>query len=208
LSAHVEFNATARDVPQDGDCGAPPDAAPVGSESETDDELLRRARRGDGAALRRIVDGHAPRLYALALSLLGRGAVADAEDMVQETFVGAAQRLGEFEGRASLKTWLSRILVNRVSKLRRSQKLRRTTPLDAGHADGKDGAAAAERRLDVLAMLDTLSADHREVLVLRELGGMSYREIADALGVPCGTVESRLSRARLELKERFVGYTS
>ena len=79
--------------------------------------------------------------------------------------------------------------------------------------DGEDGNLAVmpeqvqvDHRTDVTAMLKTLSAEHREVIVLRELEGMSYGEIAAALGVPQGTVESRLYRARQELRERFKGY--
>jgi RNA polymerase sigma-70 factor (ECF subfamily) len=63
-----------------------------------------------------------------------------------------------------------------------------------------------ERRADVAAMLDTLSPEHREVIVLRELQGLSYEEMAEALGIPRGTVESRLHRARRDLKRRFAGY--
>ena len=91
-------------------------------------------RRGDAAARRELVDRHARDLFAFAYSLLGNH--ADAEDMVQETFLGALRRLDSFEGRASLRTWLGRILVNRVSNLRRANRVRRALSLDAA-ADGK-----------------------------------------------------------------------
>jgi RNA polymerase sigma-70 factor (ECF subfamily) len=183
---------------------AAPPAVPVGD----DDDLLRRARRGDGAALGRLVDRHAPRLYGLAVSLLGRRRAADAEDVVQETLLGALRRVGAFQGRASVRTWLTRILVNQVSKFRRSRRVRVAESLDhADCADARPGpATAAERRLDLMTMLDVLSDDHRQVIVLREQEGMSYQEIASALGVPRGTVESRLFRARQELKARFGEY--
>lgn len=187
---------------------------------DSDAALLAGLRAGDPTAQRVLVDRHARTLYALAYSLVGNA--ADAEDVVQETFLGAIRRIDAFEGRASLKTWLSRILVNQASKLRRSRAIRRMAPLDvtgAGHdapnevappatPDNATPAARVEQRADVNAMLDALSPDHREVIVLRELQGLSYEEIAAALGVPRGTVESRLHRARNELRRRFSEYLS
>jgi len=176
----------------------------------TDSELLRAIRGGDEAAFHELVDRHGDRLYALAYSLLGSR--TDAEDAVQETFLGAFQRVDSFEGRSTLKTWLVRILVNQAYKTRRSRRVRRTEPIDVQKADddgqlqNRSASIAVESRIDVQAMLDSLSAEHREVIVLRELEGFSYEEMAKALGVPVGTIESRLYRARQELKQRFAGY--
>ena len=107
-----------------------------------------------------------------------------------------------------------RILLNHASKFRRSRKVRRTDPLpeQLGPRSGDEKyaaaspAAAVQSRIDVGEMLKTLSAEHREVIVLRELQQMSYDEIAEALRIPRGTVESRLHRARQELKRRYEGY--
>lgn len=176
----------------------------------TDADLVRRAQRNDGAAMDELVGRHAPDLFALAISLTGNR--PDAEDVVQETLVGAVKGLTAFESRSSVKTWLTKILVRQVARRRRK---RRPESLDAIDGPEPDGPASPEssgpatqvqRRLDVQTMLQTLSMEHREVLVLRELQGLSYDEIADALDVPRGTVESRLHRAREQLRHKFAGY--
>lgn len=174
----------------------------VQNNPEADDiELLRRAGGGDSAAFHALVDRHGQRLYRLAVSLIGNA--ADAEDVLQETFVGAFKGLKSFEGRASVKTWLTRILVNQAARWRRSRRGR-----DAGQMP--DSAAArtggAESAIDVQAALAQLSSEHREVIVLREFQRMSYEEIADVLDIPRGTVESRLHRARGELREKLKSY--
>ncbi|HEX4125870.1 MAG TPA: RNA polymerase sigma factor, partial [Tepidisphaeraceae bacterium] len=177
----------------------------------SDEELLRRIRGGETAAFGLLVSRYGDNLYRLAVSLVG--SAADAEDVVQETFIGALGRLGAFEGRSSLKTWLTRICVNQASKLRRSRHVRRATTLEsngeeARHDDALASPAATGQvatRIDVMQMLQQLSREHRRVLVLRELEGLSYDEIAGVLAVPRGTVESRLHRARQELKRLYDG---
>ena len=179
----------------------------------TDVDLVRRARLGDEAASHELIDRYAWKLYALAFSLVGNA--ADAEDVLQETFSGAIQGLKSFQERSAVKTWLVRILVRQAARCLRSRTAHRTVSLDAlsiaSLAALSDGAGASETeridiRMDVLAMLDALSADHREAIVLREFEGMSYQEIADVLHVPRGTVESRLFRARKALAERLEVY--
>ncbi|MCD6303746.1 MAG: sigma-70 family RNA polymerase sigma factor [Planctomycetes bacterium] len=179
--------------------------------SDGDAELVRRIRRGDEVAFCGLVDRHGRRLYTLAYALLGNS--ADAEDVVQETFIGALAGLGGFRGQASLKTWLTRILVNRVSKLRRYRKVRRAMAIedmdDMPGGGGSAGAAQADRadiRMDVAAVLRRLPAHQRTVIILREMQQMSYEEISTVLGVPRGTVESRLFRARRRLKSLLKDY--
>jgi RNA polymerase sigma-70 factor (ECF subfamily) len=182
-----------------------------GHEPDGDIELVQRVRQGDEAAFRRVVDIHGPRLYLLAMSMLGNR--EDAQDVVQETFVGAFRGLRGFQGRSTVKTWLTRILMNNVANLRRSRHLRKTLPL--GEAEEQLGEALAELatetgradvRMDIAAVLSRLPQEHREVIVLREIQSMTYDEIAAALGVPRGTVESRLFRARQKLKEILGDY--
>ena len=179
----------------------------------TDLELVRGARQGDDAAFHELVDRHAGGLFALAFSLVGNA--ADAEDVVQETLLGALRGLRGFKGRSSVKTWLIRILVKQAARHHRSRSRRGTVWLDdlseaSASVLSKQQAAPSTReldiRMDVLATLETLSRKHRQVIVLRELQGMSYQEMAVVLGIPRGTVESRLFRARRELKERLKGY--
>ena len=180
----------------------------------SDADLVRRARRGDEAACHEMVDCYGAYLYRLAFSLVGNA--ADAEDVLQETFLGAFRHLRIFEGRASVKTWLSRILVRQAARSRRFRSRHKTVSLEslekAPQKLLRNKAAfvetASDTRMDVMAVLETLSPIHREVIVLRELQGMSYEEIADVLDAPRGTVESRLFRARQMLRERLKDYLS
>ena len=190
--------------------------------STADLELVRRAARGDCSSFHELVDRHAAGLHRLAYSLAGNG--ADAEDLVQETFAGAFRGLDGFEGRSSVKTWLTRILVTQVARWRRSRQGKKTLSIDTGDeagpmladsitsgspgggSGGTDTPESVARRLDVQAALLRLSPEHREVLVLREFEGMAYEEMAEALDVPRGTIESRLHRARAELRSRLKSY--
>ena len=148
------------------------------------------------------------RAYGTALHMTRNA--ADAEDLVQDTF--AATLTSHFRGEAAVRTWLVQILVRRAAMLRRGRK----HPAIAGRIGLTDdvapakaapsAVAGADARLDLAAMLETLSLEHRQVIVLREVEGLSYDEIAAALDVPRGTVESRLHRARAELRRRFEGY--
>ncbi len=175
---------------------------------DDDTLLLRRAAGGDGRAFRSLVDRHADRLYRLAVSLVGNR--TDAEDVLQEAFAGAYKSAGGFRGGASVKTWLSRILAMQAAKWWRDRKGERPAELDeasgAAGGGGRGGEAAVGAKLDLHAALAQLSPEHRQVLVLRELDGMSYGAMAASLGVPRGTIESRLHRARAELKRRLVAY--
>lgn len=146
------------------------------------------------------------------------GNAFDAEDALQQTLIGLMQSIGAFRGDSSLKTWLTRIMVNQASKIRRARSTRAAVSLDSaagesgfgpsppGTAQSATPAAMVAARADVATMLAELSPEHRDILVLRELEGLSYKEIADALGVAQGTVESRLFRAREQVRRRFEGY--
>jgi RNA polymerase sigma-70 factor (ECF subfamily) len=171
-----------------------------------DAELLRRTAHDDPTAYRELVQRHARYLYGIAFSLSGNA--ADAEDLVQETF--AATLKTQYRGEAAVRTWLVQILVRQAAMLRR----RGRHPAVAGRIGLSDRVPAAksspasgvDAKLDLATMLDVLSPEHRQVIVLREVEGLSYEEIAATLGVPRGTVESRLHRARAELRQRFAGY--
>ena len=166
---------------------------------------MRKARRGDEAAFHEMEDRYGAALYRLAFSMVGNA--ADADDVLQETFMGALKAMYGFEERASVKTWLTRILVRQAARRHRSRGRSKVV------ASGDPSAEAVARqgadsgvKMDVMAAVDALPPDHREVIVLRELQGMSYEEIADVLAVPRGTVESRLYRARQALRERLRDY--
>src|SRR4051794_27824234 len=174
-----------------------------------DRELLSRSARGDVDAQHALIERHAPYLFGVARALSGDA--HDAEDLVQETFMGAFR--SRFRGESTLRTWLVKILMRRAGMLRRSRRRERSNvSLNASGgnepavASGAPKGGGADARLDLSVMLAALSPEHRQVIVLRELEHLSYEEIAEALGLPRGTVESRLHRAREELRKRFKGY--
>jgi RNA polymerase sigma-70 factor (ECF subfamily) len=176
---------------------------------------LREAELAEPRDFEGIVNRYSHDLYRLALSLARNKETA--EDLLQETFLAAYTQLDRFAGRSKLKTWLIGILLRKAARHRRYEKIRRTLSLNwlgreekgrlenpSGPGKGKD----IELRMDVSSMLATLPGKHRETLVLREILGLSYEEIAETLGIPRGTVESRLHRARKELGERLKEYFS
>ena len=187
----------------------------------SDLELVRSAGGGDDDAFHTLIDRHAPMLFRVAQSLTRNR--QDAEDLVQETFVGAYRGLKHFAGRSSVKTWLVQILTRQAAKAwHRTRHHRHARSIDRATSDADQSGAARfngpemdramsspsrtaqiDQRLDVMATLKALSSPHREVLVLREIRGLSYEEIAQVLDVPRGTVESRLSRARAEFREKL-----
>ena len=181
---------------------------------ETDDlELARLAAAGDRGAFHVIVDRHARGLFRLARSL--SKCTSDAEDAVQDALLAAYRGIGSFDGRSSLKTWLSRIVMKRsISAWRKNRRHRDAVPLEPLHESiGRDGravngggTAAVDQRLDLAAALPSLAAEYREIFLLREVQGLSYAEIGQALGIPPGTVDSRLHRARGELRKYLKAY--
>jgi len=182
----------------------------------SDLELIKQAAEGDSGAFHALADRHAAELFRLALSLAATR--ADAEDIVQETFLGAYRGMRKFDARASVKTWLKRILVRQAARTwNKSRASRKALALEAVDAEPRPSAASVregmatggvDRKIDIAAVLKTLPREYREILVLREFEQMSYTEIAESLGVPQGTVESRLHRARTELKSRLQSYKS
>ena len=187
----------------------------------SDLELWQSAAKGDHGAFHALMDRHSAKLFRVALSL--SASRSDAEDVCQETFVAAFKSLKSFDGRASVKTWLTRILMHRAAKIWNKQgKDRATMSLhrDTGAENGREKSGgswesrlsapstigAVDQRMDLLEVIRSLAPEFRETVVLREIDGMTYQEIADTLGVPRGTVESRLFRARAELRKKLTGY--
>jgi len=180
-----------------------------------DPELVRQVVGGDGAAFGPIVERYQDRLYNTVYRMVG--SAEDARDLVQEVFIKAYENLASFKGTSSLYTWLFRIAVNASLSHRRKRKwVRRIGP----PGDGGDGQPpsdcpdpgdtnparemlAAETEATVQQALAQLDDEHRTVVVLRDIQHCDYREIADILGVPTGTVKSRLHRARLLLRDKL-----
>ena len=177
--------------------------------------LLRRAQRGDGAAFEEIVRANEAAVYHLALRRLGSR--EDAEDAAQEVFLKAYTALQSFRGDSKLSVWLYRITGNVCTDLLRRR--RDTVSLSGENEEGEateleipderfDPAALAERkdlREQVGKALQCLPPDAREILLLRELSGLSYDEIAAALQLDLGTVKSRIFRARKKLCALLAG---
>lgn len=169
----------------------------------SDAELLAGGKRGDQQAFAALVQRHGWFLFGMARRLVH--SPEDAEDVVQESFLAALR--SRFDGRSAVRTWLVSIVLRQCSLSRRKRGrwlLRHPRSVetvddsllrDSGTVEGP-----VDARLDVESMLSQLADEHREVLVLRELNGLSYEEMSTALGVPIGTVESRLHRARASLR--------
>jgi RNA polymerase sigma-70 factor (ECF subfamily) len=162
----------------------------------TDEELVRRAQRGDRAAFDELVVRHRDRVFAVALRLTRNP--ADAEDALQDTFLNAYRALGRFGGRARVSTWLYRIAANASYDVI-NRRHGRDQPLDDGASEpatpGDPYAQSAQRRALERA-LRSLPDEFREAVVLCDVAGLGAAEAAELLGVPAGTVKSRVFRAR------------
>ena len=179
----------------------------------TDRDLIRQCRAGAAEAFGVLVERHQDRLYAALVRMLG--SADEAREASQDAFVHAFQKLHTFQGNAAFSTWLFRIAVNAAfSRQRRSKRYR--TSLDGGTGEtGYDPAdhrpcaepshslEQVETQRVVREALAALPEDYRTALVLKEMEGFRYEEIAEIVGVPIGTVRSRIHRARNELREKL-----
>ena len=175
--------------------------------------LVQQCAAGDDAACTRLVTDHQRMVYQLAFQLLGDP--QEALDLSQEVFLSVFRRLNHFRGQSTLRTWIYRIVVNQASnRLRwwRRRKKSQQVPIDDPATPQSELAesrhfARPDRLLEqretaglVWQALGDLPFDQRTAVVLREIHGMSYDEIAQSLGVAVGTVKSRLARARITLR--------
>ena len=188
---------------------AAPQRSPV-LEPGREASLVRAAQGGDQAAFAEIVRHFQRPVYRVAYALTRNP--SDADDLAQETFVRAYQAIGRFRAGEPLYPWLSRIAVNLTYSLFRRRRRRPETSIEpllesgrqwAAPDDPAERAAESEQHERLAASFAELSPEHQAVLTLRVVESLSYDEIARALGVPPGTVMSRLSRARAELRLRF-----
>jgi RNA polymerase sigma-70 factor, ECF subfamily len=178
----------------------------------TDQELVARCREGDPVAFGMIYQRHERAVYRFAYHMLGDPDEAD--DIKQDTFVKAFRTIPGFRGDCSLLTWLLKVTGNLCRDKRKSQARRGETAilpeLEATLCDtserGSDPARQAERRFmrsAVHRVLGGLPEAQRELIVLRDLEGLSYQEIADVLGCSVASVKLRLFRARRSFKDRM-----
>ena len=182
-------------------------SAPPAPAAPSDDALLERFAAGDTAALGELFRRYRAVAYRVAYRLLGRE--PDALDAVQDGFVKALLHLGKFRGKSSFKTWLLRIVSNAALDVGRQRKRdswnHPAAAAPPAHAGKPETAADAELdRADLRRAIDAALAQlppaQRQTFVLHVDGEMSYREVADALGISIGTVMSRLFYARQKLK--------
>lgn len=199
--------------------GGPPPARPAAAPAAGPDDrvLVAAAQRGDRAAFRSLFERYHRRAYALAFGVVRNQ--DDALDVVQDAFIKAHRHLDKFEGQASFYTWLYRIVMNlAIDHLR---KHKRSQPVDFTDAavesklsedallpriiGGNPGRALMDREIRdrISEALDSLSENHRAVLVMRELDGLSYEEMAAAMQCSKGTIMSRLFHARKNMQRQL-----
>ncbi|HVF27826.1 MAG TPA: sigma-70 family RNA polymerase sigma factor [Pyrinomonadaceae bacterium] len=198
----------------------PPTSADARSSIEA--LFIEKLRAGDAAAFERLVDERSGDVYALLYRLTEDR--EEARDLTQETFLQAFRHIVNFRGDSDLRTWLYRIAVNQARNRRRWWRRRRrdaTLSLDARSGDSEVPLGAQlsdesqanpeqltltrERERALVSALGALARPYREVVVLRDIEGLSYEEVAAALEIGVGTVKSRLSRGRSELRRRLEG---
>ena len=181
----------------------------------SDAELVAKATDGDRNAYRILVERYERKVLALAYEITGSR--EDAEDVVQESFVKAYLSLGQFKGEAAFYTWLYRIVYNMAIDLRR-KRARRGAAVEFDESQPEQGAAGGalhegrfsspseiimrrEEMAKFQRLMSEMSEEHRAVILLREVEGMSYGQIARTLGINKGTVMSRLFYARRKLQK-------
>jgi RNA polymerase sigma-70 factor (ECF subfamily) len=185
-------------------------------------QFIERLRAGEAAAFDRLVTERSADIYGLLYRLTEDP--EEARDLTQETFLQAFRSIAHFRGEADLRTWLYRIAVNQARNRWRWWRRRRrsvTVSLDATdethelplgsrlvdeQADDPEARTLAHEREEILlAAVRTLARPYREAVVLRDIEGLSYEEVAAALNIGVGTVKSRLSRGRTELRRKLEG---
>jgi len=178
-----------------------------------EDEILLRSREGDLASFNRLVEAYQAQVYGVAYRMLG--AAAPAEDATQETFIAAWRHIRSFRG-GSFRAWLLRIATNACYDHLRALKRAASVSLEALRESAawqppapdpspEAQALSAELAREIERAIAGLPPDQRAVLVLADVHGLSYEEVAQAAGCSLGTVKSRLSRARARVRDYFAG---
>jgi RNA polymerase sigma-70 factor (ECF subfamily) len=168
---------------------------------DRDEDLVHRAVGGDGSAFGILVERHERRVYNLALRMCGHE--EDARDATQEAFLTALRKLSSFRGEAAFTTWLHRVTVNACYDLLRK---RGRAPLLSRREDHEpeppawpDHAEATDLSIDVQRALLAVPEDYRVVMILHDVQDLPYEDVAAIVGIPVGTVKSRLHRGRVAL---------
>jgi RNA polymerase sigma-70 factor (ECF subfamily) len=196
-------------------------AAPVESRGSAEAEFIERLKRGEAAAFEELVTERSGEIYGLLFRLTENS--EEARDLTQETFLRAFQSIGRFRGEADLRTWIYRIAINQARNRWRWWRRRHrdsTVSLDATQGQSNQTLIATlaessenpeqqtlahERELALRSALQKVSRAYRETVILRDIEGFTYEEIATTLGINVGTVKSRLARGRQELRRKLEG---
>jgi RNA polymerase sigma-70 factor (ECF subfamily) len=183
----------------------------------TEQELVSRIREGDADAFAILLEQHQKKVYSLAFRMVRHG--EDAADITQEVFLSAWKGMGSFHGDCALSTWLYRLTSNACIDFLRREKRKAAAGIHLSLDDTEEGETwnlpdfrgdphrcleEKQTREAIAAGMDALSQEHRTVLALREISGLSYAEIADVLDLEEGTVKSRIARARLALRKKLL----
>jgi RNA polymerase sigma-70 factor (ECF subfamily) len=174
--------------------------------------LIEACRAGNTEAIGILVSRYQDRLFPTVFRLTG--CAEEAHDLLQDAFLRAFEKLDRFQGESSFYTWVYRIAVNlALSGRRRRRPILRLShdggagsldpPYDSAESDPSAPLERAERERLIQDALNSLAPDHRAVVVMKEFDGLHYEEIGAMLGIPVGTVRSRLHRARCELRDRL-----
>jgi RNA polymerase sigma-70 factor (ECF subfamily) len=193
----------------------------IGMSCLNEPQLVARVMRGDRAALGDLLSAYQHRLFNVSLRMVGNR--DDAAEVTQEAMLKIVEHIRDYNGKAAISTWMIRIVMNLSISLLRKRKLRQTASLEGAMPDNGDQSAALRDRIaderepgpeqsvqrrEMIAHLHKalarLEEDFRAVLVLRDIDELDYSRIADVLGVPVGTVKSRLFRARLALRHEML----
>lgn len=176
---------------------------------QSDELLIKRAQRGDAEAFEELMAGQESRMYAIALRMMGNR--EDAQDCAQEAMVRIYRAMGAFKGQSSLATWIYRITMNTCLDELRRRKVRKVAsldslldagwaPVDAGDTPEEHGLRS-EKQAALNAAIQSLPDDMRAAIILRDVKGYSYDEVATILDANVGTIKSRISRGRERLRE-------
>lgn len=176
-------------------------------------KLIKKAKSGDQQAFGILLSNHETRMYNIAYRMMGN--TEDAMDMVQEAMIKVYRSLDRFEGNAQLGTWLYRVTTNTCLDELRRRKLRQAvsleerqergapSPVDHTYEKPEETVERRERHQVLQHAIEQLTPEHQAAIVLRDIQGMSYQQAAKVMDCPVGTMKSRVSRARLALREEL-----
>ena len=196
-------------------------ATSVGARPSANEGFIERLRRREAAAFEELIAERSGEIYGLLFRLTENG--EEARDLTQETFLRAFQSIDRFRGDADVRTWIYRIAINQArNRFRWWRRRRRDATVSLDQKQGESGQSligtlaepsenpeqqtlARERELALRSALQRLGQAYRETVVLRDIEGFTYEEIAETLGINVGTVKSRLARGRQELRRKLEG---